>query len=301
MHRLIDAIRQLPGVRHALVYRHYHRESRLIAGKSVAAGDHPSVIHFSVNRSATQYVKSVLQRIAKENDLLPIDFASYAFNSGTPYHTDPAMRDKLPNMFHPRGFLYSALQTPVPGMDNLTDYRAILVVRDPRDVATSAYFSRGWSHPLSMASNVRDKQLELRKQATDGEVDEFVFEHLAKSAQIYRDYLAVIHAGQRMKVLRYEAMTDDFTAWLDDLLAATECSISDRLRAALLNEAAQMQNVKEDKTRHVRQAKPRDHTRKLSAETIARLNEEYADILNGFGYGTDADSTLLPLPEAMRS
>ena len=63
----------------------YAVELALLENRPLKAGKTPSVIHFSINKAATQHVKKVLHSIALENDLVLAHYHGLAFQTGRPY------------------------------------------------------------------------------------------------------------------------------------------------------------------------------------------------------------------------
>ena len=78
-------------------------------------------------------------------------------------------------------------------------------------------------------------------------------------------------------------MVTDFPVWLDKIISYLKLENYEQVRGQLLSEA-DFTVKKEDKFSHKRSVQPGDHRRKLQPETIANLNEEYAEILANFGW-----------------
>ena len=73
----------------------------LIKGTHKNSNKHPSIIHFSFNKAATQYVKSILRRCAVENGMVPVGIHDYAFNADFPYldHLSAKEMEKYMHIF----------------------------------------------------------------------------------------------------------------------------------------------------------------------------------------------------------
>jgi hypothetical protein len=274
------------ATRNARERSRYACERALLAGADPTTSTHSSVIHFSVNKSATQYVKNVLRRCGRTAGLQHADFSSMAFTSDMPYLDQATPREwaGLRHVFRPRGYLYSAfggLVEPIPEFDA---FRVVLVVRDPRDVMTSQYFSTGFSHPLPPPGAKRDAFVEKRAFAQEHAIDAYVLRECGRTRAVLERYLDRVVGRPNVAVLRYEDMVDDFPAWLDRLTRHCGFELDAALRDALIAEAAAIRPRREDPTRHVRRGRPGDHREKLRPETIARLNAEFAAVLDAFGY-----------------
>lgn len=154
----------------------------------------------------------------------------------------------------------------------------ILLLRDPRDVATSYYFSVSTSHPLPEASELRDKMLALREQAQAETIDDYVLREAPGLRARYLDYRDRIFGRPNLLLVRYEEMVTDWDAFagrLQPFLGDTwHQNFWNKIRPA----PGEFETV-EDPTAHKRQVQPGDHIRKLRPETIAVLDREFASVL----------------------
>lgn len=267
--------------------RPFDLERRLLRGAPVRTSDQPSVFHFSIHKSATQYVKSILARCAAENRLLHAQLNEYlATQPGTRYldHLTAEEMRRYQHAFRSRGFLYSSFAGMLEGVPDLARCRRVLMLRDPRDALTSEYYSIAFSHQLPEAADKRAELLGRRQHAQRSGVDAYVLsasERLLRTCQRYMDLLL---PQPGVYLTTYERMIADFPAWLDSLLAACGFEISPDLRRCLLAEAYSSRPQRENIHSHLRQVTPGDHRRKLQPETIARLDDLFADVLRRFGY-----------------
>jgi hypothetical protein len=74
-------------------------EKELIKGTHKNPNKHPSIIYFSFNKAATQYVNSILRRCAIENGMVPVGIHDYAFDTDFPmlhFLTAEEMKRKYP-------------------------------------------------------------------------------------------------------------------------------------------------------------------------------------------------------------
>src|SRR5947209_5962028 len=63
----------------------------------------------------------------------------------------------------PPSLMYSQLIEPVSKTEFVRDKRAMFVIRDPRDILVSAYYSFGYSHGFSEVKEIREQQQRLRE------------------------------------------------------------------------------------------------------------------------------------------
>src|SRR3990170_8372931 len=67
------------------VHRDHSEEMALIKGQHRSNSSHPSIIHFSLHKAATQYARDVLRRCATENGMTLIGLVEYAWYENFPY------------------------------------------------------------------------------------------------------------------------------------------------------------------------------------------------------------------------
>jgi hypothetical protein len=271
----------------AKLTKRFKVERELIRGAHHNENAHRSILHFSVNKAATQYTKSILSRCATENGLTHVRLHDYAFFSDFPYLDRLTAQQMIEYqyIFKPLGYLYSVFGGMIEGIPNLDRYHVVLMVRDPRDVLTSGYFSIAYSH---VPPTGRDKIESFNKErafARQAGIDQYVASKSEHVCHVYRRYVDLLmHKWPNVYVTRYEDMIADFAGWLDCLLRYCELRVSPRLKQELLEEASRAHPKKEDTSRNMRQVIPGDHRRKLQSGTIERLNCLFSGVLADFKY-----------------
>jgi hypothetical protein len=284
-------ITQLPPVRDYLkqkeLYNRFTVEVDLLKGKPITASDKKSVIHFSIDKSATQYVKNVLKIVAQENNLIPVSMHDYAFRSQLPYFHELSKEQmkKYRHVFRDKGFLYSVFGVMMY-LEDLEKFNVVLSIRDPRDVLVSYYYSMSYSHTVPPeGSSKRRFFIERREAMKNMSIDEFVLKDSDRFFKIYDQYASdLISTYSNVSIVKYEDMISDYEKWLDDLLRACGMKISDELRQRIIEEFKQSKVKKEDKYKHVRKGTSGDYKAKLSQNTINILNEKFGSLLQFYGY-----------------
>jgi hypothetical protein len=222
--------------------------------------------------------------------MVPVRLHDYAFNTEFPYldRLSAQEMEKYRHIFRPRGYLYGFFGGMIEGILELDKYRVILMIRDPRDLLVSEYYSIAYSHSVPDArGNKHEHFMNRRKTAQSMTIDEFV---LWDSDRIYgilqRYKTLLIDRYPHTYVTTYEEMTADFQGWLNGLLDNCQLVITDELRRSLLEESDRLQPKEENIHKHVRKGKPQDYKEKLKTETIDQLNMKFASLLEAFGYRT---------------
>lgn len=274
-----------PALQRTWTRRRFATERALIEGRDPSGSDHPSILHFSLNKAATQHVRRLLTRCVAPTGLVPVHVNGYAFWSDLPYADQgPVVAPELAPAFHPRGYLYSSFGGFVGGLADLDRYRKLLVVRDPRDILVSQFFSITTSHQTPGAAK-RDEFLRRRQHARDIGIDAYALERAPVVQAILRRYADELLPVPGTLVATYEELVTDLGAWLRRTIAFLELEADDDLVATLVSEGRPAP-AREDTTAKRRQVTPGDHRRKLAPETVAALDEKLAPQLAAFGYAT---------------
>ena len=200
-------------------------EIDLIKGRERVESNSVSLIHFSLNKAATQYVKSVLRKIAPQNNLIPVSVHGYAFATNFPYLDKLSFEEMndYKHIFRTTGYLYSVFGGMIRNIDSFEKYRVVLSIRDPRDILVSGYYSAAFSHATPpKTSNSRAPSC-LREKGFNNVV-----------------------------LLKYEDMINSYELWLTDFINKTGLTVSDSLREELIDEFKKVKPKKEDKSSHNR-------------------------------------------------
>ena len=270
----------------------FNVELELIKGRHQSQNLHPSIIHFSLNKAATQYTRKILAQCAVENGMVPVNIHGYAFNTNFPYldHLTAEEMKKYQHIFKPNGYLYSVFGGMIEGLSELEKYKIVLMVRDFRDLLVSEYYSIAYSH---IAPDIQGNKYELfvkqRTKARESAIDEYA---VAESDRVYntlqRYKTLLIDKYPNVYVTKYEEMINDFRGWLDKLLYNCELNIGHDFFTALLERNERIRPKGEDIHRHLRKGKPGEYKEKLKQETIEYLNAKFSPMLLTFGYKLDS-------------
>lgn len=258
----------------------YKEERRLLRGATRSSTE-PSGLFFTVHKCASTYVRRALGHLAGHLDLRPVDFASFYYHT-TALDTEQAIGANADRIFRPTGYLYAPLRHAI-AVPNIDAYRVVVMVRDPRDVLTSLYYSLAVSHGLPANAERRRAFLEMRAEIAQEDIDTFVRRWLPPYQDRFEAYLRLVQE-HRCTLLRYEEMLSGFEGWVRRLGAGLGIDVSPADVDALKRLGGFDRPVEENVTRHVRQRAPGDHLRKLTPETVAFLDERLRPVLRGFAY-----------------
>lgn len=250
---------------------YFNNEFLLMNGlKGDSKSTQQSVIFFTVNKSASTFIKKTVAALIGKEKVAHIRLTAYLTpEKREKYFNNPAFMKKV---FKEKGFFYGAFMAPYP-FPNMDKLKIFLVLRDPRDVLTSNYFSTLFNHPLT-ANDMIDK----RKKYADYDIDKYVLEFAPELHSRYKQYCNDFLGKENVLFLKYEDMVADFKPWLQKLARHLDLENRDQKIEELV-EATSFKVKKEDKKSFVRNITPGDHKNKLKPETIATLNEIFKEEL----------------------
>lgn len=260
----------------------YSNEIQLLNDQHKSENNHSSILFYTTFKCASVYVTDILIKLTKNVGMTPIDLNGYAWETGE-------LKEKLqvqtafdPKIFKTGGYFYGSFREfdewQIP---NLERFRIILMLRDPRDILTSLYFSHAYSHAIPLLN--QEEMLELRKRALRMSIDEYVIESIPKYLKIYRQYCQKLLSKPNVLFVTYEKMVMDFDTWLDTVIEFLLLKVSQQL-VSQIKEEADFSVKDENIYAHKRQVIPGEHRRKLKSETIEILNSNFAEILDVLGY-----------------
>ncbi|WP_269522865.1 sulfotransferase domain-containing protein [Coraliomargarita parva] len=181
------------------------------------------------------------------------------------------------------GPVWKQLVQPVIAPEFIRDKIAYVMIRDPRDILVSSYYSFGFTHPMSALPEIRVKQEERRAMIQSMSLDAYVLE-FAKSQQIhFKNVGDVLERCPRAVLLRYEDMISDFDNFLEKLRRYLP------IRDEVAEEIRRRSRPKdrEEQGSHKRSGQVGGFRSKLEAHTVTELNRELSGILSRYGYEAD--------------
>jgi len=236
-----------------------------------------SVIFFMVHKSASTFFDRYLKDLAAETGHFHIDINGYFGTSWKEWLEKRKDLNFTRRVFKPKGFIYGPLRNYVK-IENFEAYPAVLVLRDPRDVLTSQYFSIKNSHPLVTAELIKRRQF-----AKDSGIDEHVLSQADRFVNTYNEYLEHVYGKKNVLFIKYEELISDFKNCLSKINSHCGFNLTPGQMQAL-DRSDKFKAKKEDQQVHVRKITAGDHKEKLKPETISILNAKFGDILKKLDY-----------------
>jgi hypothetical protein len=228
-----------------------------------------------------------MRKLSLSVGMIPVDFASYFWAGGKSKSNDNKQErtSVIPLKKHVKqGYFYGAYRVFMGDIPDIEEYLIVLMLRDPRDVLVSTYFSSAYSHGMPKHnSELKQKMITKRKEVLQMTIDEFVLKHALGTLHQYQEYVQNCLHRPNVLFLQYENMVSDFEEWMQKLLMFLELDVPQEIVDQIISEAdftVQEENIHA----HKRQVTPGDHKRKLKPETVRELNKIFSDVLRELDY-----------------
>lgn len=243
-----------------------------------------SVFFYTIHKCASSLFSSkVLPRVG--GGLRHVDYAAKLYTGEVqgPVHFQETgclygpVRVVAPNLDYPE---YRWLVEPVTRPGFLVDRKAVFLIRDPRDVLVSIFYSFGFSHDRSPVGEVAALQEKRRTEIQALGLERFCEVEAEKQRQIFSTLARLTRECGSSVVVRYE-----------DLVASFDSAMPP-LRDALQLDEATVELVRkefgvveeENPMAHRRSGRPGAFREKLGRESVSRITDILGDAIHPFGY-----------------
>lgn len=257
----------------------YPRESLFVNGYTRFAKTEPSVLFFTVHKCASMLMARMLATVNRQTlGLTHLNLAGYFWDGsatgGEPVFTH--LNRHAQRYFLDQGILYAPLRHYVD-IAHLERARAFVMLRDPRDVLVSGYFSARYSHRPPANPQRRQAFLDHRAKLETTSLDDYAMAFapgVLERYEIYRRHFP------RDVLLTYEHMWHDFSSFIDRLAVILGIELDDNLRRELTAMAGVGDDRQDNMLAHRRKGTPGDFREKLRRPTVDRLSDMFSDILD---------------------
>ena len=254
----------------------------------------PSVLSFSMAKAGSTLLYNILSQLAPTQGLVYFSIEDYLFAHNVSPTNRPGGVGKI---IRPAGYCYGgfrqypAFPVPIIGSAKIT-----FLVRDPRDMITSLYFSLLSSHgipadqaaaasgPVPGPASASAKMLETRAMLKKIDVNAFARQAIRTYMRIFEGYIAQGFARRdNVAIYRYEDVIFAKEAWIKDICEwyGWDVDLATQTRiAAMFDERPDEERPLE----HVRQVKPGNHLAYFAPATIDAINDALSEYMRLFGY-----------------
>jgi len=244
--------------------------------------DAPSVFAFSLAKAGSTLLFNLLRGLAPSAGSVFFSLDDLMFKQG---HALPVAWPGAARLFRPRGYCYGGYRgLPRHAIPPLNDSRVLLLVRDPRDMIVSQYYSFRESHTVPADAGPDHPMALARAAASQQTLAQFAVSSAQRYARRFEAYLALGFPWRsNVAVHRYEDVIFRKADWVDDICDWYQWRIPAETRQRVV---ARFDIVPEaaDPTRHIRQVHPGNHRTEMDARTIRQVETILDDAMAAFGY-----------------
>jgi sulfotransferase family protein len=180
----------------------------------------------------------------------------------------------------PPSVVYDRLVEPVSHTDFIRDKIAIFLIRDPRDIIVSSYYSFGYTHEFSTVKEIEEQQRQARELIRRKTIDAFALEVANSTLNHFHVIDRLSQACNRGIVLKYEDMIDNWEKFSSGL--TKYLNIGRKTLRHTYTQTRPLEN--ENETGFRRSGKPGAYRDKLLTSTVDALNIVFAPVLTRFHY-----------------
>jgi hypothetical protein len=252
-----------------------------------APSDAPSVVALSLPKAGSTLLYSILQVLAPRAGLAYVSLEDHFFQIGARPHLRPHAASGL---FRPAGYCYGGFRgLPVYDVPILPTARTVALVRDPRDMLVSLYYSVAHSHRIPSAAPAEGDggphyMERARQQALSRTIDEFALSRLDSYSQQFASLFAFgLLSRPNVATYRYEDVIFRKRDWVAELCDWYGWRIPQAERDAAADRFDIWPGTA-DPAAHVRQVTPGNHRAELAPATIRRVEGMLGNWMRLLGY-----------------
>jgi Sulfotransferase domain len=235
------------------------------------------------HKSGSVLLFSFVQDLARIANRSIVDFPDQAFLQGVDVRDFPL--DALA-LFEDPGHIFIGNRDPhlFSSVRAYRSSRKVILVRDPRDIAVSYYFSVRASHPIPASGSIADDLKERREASLRLDIESFLRERwIDVIFENMREFWRHICRFPDFRIFRYEDVIFEKERFVTNLAAELQMSLAQ----ADLIDIANRHDIRPSEDRpneHIRHVTPGNYKDHLSTTACRRLELIFEDVFEAFGY-----------------
>lgn len=234
---------------------------------------------FALPKSGSVLQDKVFEDICRELNIPLISVAKSAFHQG---EEEGNFSEEICELFTERGYGFYGFRYFPAYLKNfrLNKFKKILLVRDPRDILVSHYFSMKNSHDIP-TGEMGERLLKQRQAIQNMDINEYVLNKAPSFLKIFQSYLEI--KDDSLRVFKYENIIFEKEKWIEQILEF----LGLELEESQTKKIARKHDVFPDREApgsHIRKVTPGDYKEKLNKSTIDALNKIFKDVMPSYDY-----------------
>jgi len=245
-------------------------------------GPSPSIFVVAGHKSGSTLITNILKDIVAETGFPAIPVEAEVWRQG---FSVPDWPKELYDLLNEPGYLFYSFRwlQKLPTVPAFATAKKIFLVRDPRDVAVSYYFSMAKAHPIPKAAGPDHGILELRKATDEMDIDEFIQNGKANDILKNVEKYATFFKHSNSLFFRYEDVIFKKCEWISRLSKEIGVDLSEDVMDKI-SDRHDFFPSKENPNEHIRNVTPGDYKNKLSSDSIAFIEKNHPTFFNVFEY-----------------
>jgi len=244
------------------------------------------------HKAASIYIFNILQKICHKSNILTLDHDEISFFIKKFENESFSLDDMLLTNEYNNTLYFGGRTGPYYVnilKKNLFFYKGIYVVRDPKDIIISQYFSMKYSHKVSSV-----RIIEIRKNLNEISIEEgikLIIQDFEKSIAQYMSLWLKYYKDSNILILKYEQLVENPQKFFVNILDHLELNVSnDLIKKIIQNNSFSSKTGREkgteDLSSHYRKGIVGDWKKYFTKEHLSLIYSlpNCKKVINGFGY-----------------
>lgn len=247
------------------------------------ADDKPAVFFLSVHKAGSTLLQRLVRDLCEASERPLVELEPDLFREGIVLSDCPL---ELIMWLEETGYVFSGFRSPwiLHFVRQYREGRKLLLIRDPRDIAVSFYFSMAKSHTLPAKGEARAAILSRREQTAGLTPSQYVLE--GRANDVLRNIMQFsrhVDLYGNFNVVRYEDIIFDKMTLSQTIVDLMEADVpASQMR--LITARHDVRPAQERPDAHIRQVTPGNYKVHLSDEAQSYLWQHFQPIFTRFNY-----------------
>ena len=248
-----------------------------------------SILLWTTHKTASTFIGKVLKEFANNSNYKYFDYASSIWYMGDSFELENPfiIESNCPFLFKDFGEIYGPLRTPFK-ISQQNNYTNIFIVRDPRDLLISNFYSKSFSHELPNTKFIKKEFINKRTKFIEKGIDQYCLEYVDKwIIPYFKNYQEMKDNCNGSEFLTYEYFLNSPSNFINKLSQYMNIKIGKNTINKLTKKATSpfyRDLFINNNLSHFRSGKSRQFENEIRKETLNELNEKLKDILIYWGF-----------------